>query len=576
MGKTCFYSLKMAFALFVCMLNEQNSVFAIQGCSSVVNNSLQSPGYPENYPSDMHCVYSIPIPQGKALNISFHDFVLEDGDRHICIYDYLKITDGKSHTFGTYCGDETGESIVVTGDYVEITFYSDDIEQRKGFVIYFTAVPVALPKVTLTYPVVRTLPGYKLTVCSATGTPPVNTALTRNFTTLVNTTNTDVTIQLYEEGNYTCVATGKYGADVREFSVIFNDCGPRCSYGWTFFDRRNFLFCSNLTSSLVISCAPTATGRMKISSSNLSRIPFVPLSNLINLWHLDLSSNAITFLQGDVFPTLEQLERLILSSNSIKILPDGVFAKLKNLRSLELRQNGIKFLPDRVFATLKNLLELILSSNKIKVVPDGVFANVPYLRSLYLSFNAIQFLPNNMLDIQRELMFSLDLSSNNIQFLHDEMFANMTYLYSLDLNSNAIKFLPNGVFSSLKNLQLLDMNSNEIEFLPDGVFATQEKIEVLDLSFNNIQYLPKDLFSSLRDVVFLFLNNNKLKAISKGTIVNNFILKELLLSDNPIETIEKEAITIGIYSFRIYLLRTRLKILSLESFVGLHGLDSEM
>ena len=57
-------------------------------------------------------------------------------------YDYLKITDGKSHIFGVYCGEKTGESIVVAGDQVMITFYSDDIEQRRGFLIFFTPIPV--------------------------------------------------------------------------------------------------------------------------------------------------------------------------------------------------------------------------------------------------------------------------------------------------------------------------------------------------------------------------------------------------------------------------------------------------
>ena len=50
----------------------------------MVNNSLKSPGYPNDYPSDMHCVYSIPIPHGMALNISFHDFQLEEGDYWVC------------------------------------------------------------------------------------------------------------------------------------------------------------------------------------------------------------------------------------------------------------------------------------------------------------------------------------------------------------------------------------------------------------------------------------------------------------------------------------------------------------
>ena len=59
--------------------------------------------------------------------------------------------------------------------------------------------------------------------------PPVYTALTRNSTVTINTTDSDITIQLYEEfeGNYSCVATGKYGVDAEEFSVIFNGKIPR-------------------------------------------------------------------------------------------------------------------------------------------------------------------------------------------------------------------------------------------------------------------------------------------------------------------------------------------------------------
>ena len=68
--------------------------------------------------------------------------------------------------------------------------------------------------------VVRTLPGYKVTF-PVTGTLPIYTAIIRNSTVLVNTTDT-ATSRFYKEGNYTCVATSKYGSDVRNFSVIIN------------------------------------------------------------------------------------------------------------------------------------------------------------------------------------------------------------------------------------------------------------------------------------------------------------------------------------------------------------------
>jgi len=56
--------------------------------------------------------------------------------------------------------------------------------------------------------------------CSAGGTPPIYTALIRNSTVLVNTTNT-ATIRLYKDGKYTCQANNQYGADVKELQVNF-------------------------------------------------------------------------------------------------------------------------------------------------------------------------------------------------------------------------------------------------------------------------------------------------------------------------------------------------------------------
>ena len=54
--------------------------------------------------------------------------------------------------------------------------------------------------------------------CSAIGTLPIYIASIRNFTVLMNTTNT-ASSKLYQEGNYTCVATSKYGTDVKHFVI---------------------------------------------------------------------------------------------------------------------------------------------------------------------------------------------------------------------------------------------------------------------------------------------------------------------------------------------------------------------
>ena len=54
--------------------------------------------------------------------------------------------------------------------------------------------------------------------CSAIGATPIYIALIRNFTVVMNTTNI-ARRKLYQEGNYTCVATSKYGTDVKHFVI---------------------------------------------------------------------------------------------------------------------------------------------------------------------------------------------------------------------------------------------------------------------------------------------------------------------------------------------------------------------
>lgn len=53
--------------------------------------------------------------------------------------DYLKITNNTNHTYGTYCGQMTRQSIIVTGEYITLTFHSDFGLEEKGYQIYITA-----------------------------------------------------------------------------------------------------------------------------------------------------------------------------------------------------------------------------------------------------------------------------------------------------------------------------------------------------------------------------------------------------------------------------------------------------
>ena len=57
----------------------------------------------------------------------------------LCSKDFLRITDGMGRVFD-YCGNKTGQNVLVTGDKVEIKFRSDDRAEQRGYYLVFTLV----------------------------------------------------------------------------------------------------------------------------------------------------------------------------------------------------------------------------------------------------------------------------------------------------------------------------------------------------------------------------------------------------------------------------------------------------
>ncbi|KAL9950434.1 hypothetical protein ACROYT_G042929 [Oculina patagonica] len=102
------------------------------GCGYVLFNKLTSPGYPNNYPNNMDCTYLVRIPHGRALRIYFDIFKVDD-----CGYDYLRITNERNQTFGSFCGDKSGHYVHVTGQYAVITFHSDSSITDQGYQLFF-------------------------------------------------------------------------------------------------------------------------------------------------------------------------------------------------------------------------------------------------------------------------------------------------------------------------------------------------------------------------------------------------------------------------------------------------------
>ena len=52
--------------------------FPFTVCGKVINNTLKSPGYPNDYPNNAACIYTVPSPPDMDMNITFKDFHVED------------------------------------------------------------------------------------------------------------------------------------------------------------------------------------------------------------------------------------------------------------------------------------------------------------------------------------------------------------------------------------------------------------------------------------------------------------------------------------------------------------------
>lgn len=50
---------------------------------------IQSPGYPDSYPSDSEVTWNITVPEGFRIKLYFMHFNLESS--YLCEYDYVKV-----------------------------------------------------------------------------------------------------------------------------------------------------------------------------------------------------------------------------------------------------------------------------------------------------------------------------------------------------------------------------------------------------------------------------------------------------------------------------------------------------
>jgi len=99
---------------------------------------LSSPHFPEPYPSNIECIWTIKATQGFNLEISFKNLSLVES-KH-CNEDYLEFRDENENgkLLGTYCGNKMPEEPLILSQRIWIKFRSLDGNTGGGFEIFWS------------------------------------------------------------------------------------------------------------------------------------------------------------------------------------------------------------------------------------------------------------------------------------------------------------------------------------------------------------------------------------------------------------------------------------------------------
>lgn len=100
--------------------------------------TIQSPRYPQTYPSNTKCTWTISLPEHFRVGIRFNAFDVEGNSR--CQYDYLQIRDGPNETspvLGRFCGGELPGELKGNSSELTIQFASDKDTNKPGFYLNF-------------------------------------------------------------------------------------------------------------------------------------------------------------------------------------------------------------------------------------------------------------------------------------------------------------------------------------------------------------------------------------------------------------------------------------------------------
>ncbi|KAK2147338.1 hypothetical protein LSH36_558g01028 [Paralvinella palmiformis] len=107
------------------------------GCGGQLTSdsgTVISPNFPNAYPHNAQCIWTIAVPDTEVITLTFTDLNIETTQN--CRYDYVEVRDGEDETspfVGRYCGSQLPPAVVSNGNSLWIKFRSDGSLSNNGF-----------------------------------------------------------------------------------------------------------------------------------------------------------------------------------------------------------------------------------------------------------------------------------------------------------------------------------------------------------------------------------------------------------------------------------------------------------
>ncbi|XP_063906397.1 tolloid-like protein 1 [Zophobas morio] len=121
---------------------------ACGGSLTALNGVIQSPSFPNEYPSNKQCTWEIVAPVGHVVLLNFTHFDIEGDNltrsiKNKCEKDKLDVfseSENVTKHLGTYCGSGLPDRVISESTNTKIVFFSDSTVETKGFALRYSMV----------------------------------------------------------------------------------------------------------------------------------------------------------------------------------------------------------------------------------------------------------------------------------------------------------------------------------------------------------------------------------------------------------------------------------------------------